>query len=90
MLRRKLEVAIENDDTAGQLDVWSNLGKLYEHDLGWTDHAIVAYEKVQELEPTRLEHTEKLAALYATDPVRWMTNALNSQLKLLEQNPFRV
>ena len=90
LLRRKLEIAIEADDTASQLDVWINLGKLYENDFGWTDHAIVAYEKVQELEPTRLEHTEKLAALYATDPLRWMTNALNSQLKLLEQNPFRV
>ncbi len=90
LLRRKLETAIEDNNTAGQIEAWSSLGKLYEHELGWTDHAIVAYEKVQELEPTRLEHTEKLASLYATDPLRWMHNALMSQLKLLEQNPFRV
>jgi tetratricopeptide (TPR) repeat protein len=90
LLRRKLEIAIEANDAQGQLEAWTSLGRLYENELGWIDHAIVAYEKVQELEPTRLEHTEKLAALYATEPARWMHNALMSQLKLLEQNPFRV
>ena len=90
LLRRKLETAIGDNDTSAQLEAWNNLGSLYEHELGWVDHAIIAYEKVQELEPSRLEHTEKLAALYATDPARWMHNALMSQLKLLEQNPFRV
>jgi len=90
LLRRKLEIAIQNEDIPGQVQTWHSLGQLYERDLGWTDHAIVAYEKIQELEPTRLEHIEKLATLYATDPARWMHNALMSQLKLLEQNPFRV
>jgi tetratricopeptide (TPR) repeat protein len=90
LLRRKLEIAIQNEDVPGQLESWHALGVLYERDFGWVDHAIVAYEKIQELEPTRLEHTEKLAALYATDSARWMHNALMSQLKLLETNPFRV
>jgi tetratricopeptide (TPR) repeat protein len=90
LLRRKLEIAIQNEDVQGQVQTWTSLGGLYERELGWTDHAVVAYEKIQELEPTRIEHTEKLAALYATDPGRWMHNALMSQLKLLEQNPYRV
>ncbi len=90
LLRKKLDTAVKDADTAVQLEAWNSLGSLYERDLGWIDHAIVAYEKVQELEPSRLEHTEKLAALYATDSARWMHNALMSQLKLLEQNPFRV
>ncbi|HEY3494549.1 MAG TPA: tetratricopeptide repeat protein [Polyangiaceae bacterium] len=89
LLQQKLERATKNDDQAAMLAAFSGLGELYEQKLGWTDKAIDAYEAAQTLDPENRERAERLSALYATDPQRYLDKAVATQAVLLRQNPFR-
>jgi tetratricopeptide (TPR) repeat protein len=89
LVQRKLEAATKNDDHPAMLEAFAALGELYEHKLGWLDKAIDAYEAAQTLDPENRERAEKLSALYATDPPRYLEKAVATQAILLKQNPFR-
>jgi tetratricopeptide (TPR) repeat protein len=89
LLQQKLARANTNDDQAAMLATFDALAELYEHKLGLSDKAIDAYEAAQTLDPENRERAERLSALYATDPGRYLDKAVATQALLLKQNPFR-
>jgi tetratricopeptide (TPR) repeat protein len=89
LLQRQLATATKGDDHPAMLAAFAALGELYEHKLGWLDKAVDAYEAAQTLDPENRERAEKLSALYATDPGRYLEKAVATQAVLLKQNPFR-
>jgi tetratricopeptide (TPR) repeat protein len=89
LLQQKLTRATANDDQAAMLATFDALGELYEHKLGVSDKAIDAFEAAQTLDPENRERAERLSALYATDPARYLDKAVATQALLLKQNPFR-
>jgi tetratricopeptide (TPR) repeat protein len=89
LLSKMLERATAKDDQPAMLSAFSRLGELYEHKLGWIDKAIDAYEAAQTLDPENRERAEKLSALYATSPEKYLDKAVATQSVLLRQSPFR-
>lgn len=89
LLQKMLECATANDDQPAMLTTFARLGELYEHKLGWIDKAIDAYEAAQTLDPENRERAEKLSALYATSPEKYLDKAVATQSVLLRQSPFR-
>ncbi|HSU40407.1 MAG TPA: hypothetical protein VLJ38_12600, partial [Polyangiaceae bacterium] len=71
------------------LAAFSDLGEVYEQS-GATDKSIDALEAAQTLDPENRERAEKLSALYATDPERYLDKAVAAQGVLLKQNPYRA
>jgi tetratricopeptide (TPR) repeat protein len=89
LLQTMLERATAKDDQPAMLSAFGRLGELYEHKLGWIDKAIDAYEAAQTLDPENRERAEKLSALYATSPEKYLEKAVATQSILLRQSPFR-
>jgi tetratricopeptide (TPR) repeat protein len=89
LLQNMLERATAKDDQPAMLSAFSRLGEVYEHKLGWIDKAIDAYEAAQTLDPENRERAEKLSALYATSPEKYLEKAVATQSVLLRQSPFR-
>lgn len=89
LLRQKLDLASKADDQAAMLSAFTALGELYENKLGAIDKAVDAYEAAQTLDPENRERAEKLSALYATNPERYLEKAVATQATLLAQNPYR-
>jgi hypothetical protein len=71
------------------LDTFSELGELYEKQLGWMDQAIDAFEAAQTLDPDNRERALHLSELYASDPKKYLDKAVASQALILRQNPHR-
>lgn len=90
LLQRKLEQATAAKDRKLMLDTFTELGELYEKNLGWTDRAVDAYEAAQTLDPENRARQEKLGELYVSDPKKYMDKAVASQQVILRQNPFRA
>lgn len=90
LLTQRLERATVTDEKTKMLAAFIALGELYENDLVWIDKAIDAYEAAQRLDPQDTARAEKLAELYASDPGRYLEKAVESQLALLRQNPYRA
>jgi tetratricopeptide (TPR) repeat protein len=88
LLQKKLARATAADDQAGMLAAFSALGGVYE-EMGAADKSIDALEAAQTLDPENRERAEKLSALYATDPERYLDKAVAAQAVLLKQNPYR-
>jgi tetratricopeptide (TPR) repeat protein len=89
ILKKKLERATAADDQAAMLAAFSDLGDVYEQS-GATAQSIDAFEAAQTLDPENRERAEKLSALYATDPERYLDKAVAAQGVLLKQNPYRA
>jgi tetratricopeptide (TPR) repeat protein len=89
LLQQKLARATAADDQSGMLAAFSALGDVYEQ-MGATDKSIDALEAAQTLDPENRERAEKLGALYATDPERYLEKAVAAQGVLLKQNPYRA
>ncbi len=89
LLQRKLEAATAEKDKPTMLETFSELGELYEKQLGWIDRAVDAYEAAQTLDPENRQRQEQLAELYATDPKKYLDKAVASQQMILRQNPYR-
>ncbi|MBN2196584.1 MAG: tetratricopeptide repeat protein [Polyangiaceae bacterium] len=90
LLKRKVEHATAANDKPRMLAAFVALAELYENELMWIDKAIDAYEAAQTLEPQDTTRAEKLADLYASDPERYLAKAVESQIALLRQNPYRA
>jgi tetratricopeptide (TPR) repeat protein len=88
LLERRLERATAADDQRAMLDAFGSLGDVYEQ-MGAADKSIDAFEAAQTLDPENRERAEKLTALYATDPERYLDKAVAAQGVLLKQNPYR-
>jgi tetratricopeptide (TPR) repeat protein len=89
LLQRKLEAATAEKDRKVMLETFTELGELYETNLGWTDRAIDAYEAAQTLDADNRARQEKLAELYAADPKKYLDKAVAAQQVILRQNPYR-
>ncbi len=90
LLKFKVERATEANDNERLLAAFVELGELYENDLMWIEKAIDAYEAAQTLDAQDSARAEKLAELYASDPARYLGKAVDSQIALLRQNPYRA
>lgn len=89
LLQQKLARATAADDQTAMLAAFSALGDVYEQ-MGATGKSIDALEAAQTLDPENRERAEKLGALYATDPERYLDKAVAAQAVLLKQNPYRA
>ncbi len=89
LMKRRLKRASEKKDTATLLQTFTELGEVYDKHLGWTDKAIDAYEAAHTLDPENKGRSELLANLYASDPHKYLSKAVSSQLAILRQNPYR-
>ncbi|HEY8943332.1 MAG TPA: tetratricopeptide repeat protein, partial [Polyangiaceae bacterium] len=90
LLRRKLELATRANDQAEMIASFDELGELYEKNLGWTDQAIDAFEAARTLDPTNAARGDRLRALYATEPERYLDKAVQSELEILRADPYRA
>jgi tetratricopeptide (TPR) repeat protein len=90
LLKRKLELAAKNEDSNAMLGAFDRLGHLYEENLGWVEQALDAYEAAHTLDPSDEARAERLTALFATDPARYLERAVTFELEALRRNPFRI
>ncbi|HVW24320.1 MAG TPA: tetratricopeptide repeat protein [Polyangiaceae bacterium] len=89
-LKTKAKAASDSKDTARMLAAFNELAVLYKDKLGRISHAVDALEAAQTLEPDNKERNDQLAELYAATPERYMEKAVQTQLAMLRQNPYRV
>jgi tetratricopeptide (TPR) repeat protein len=88
-LKRRLAILSKSNDQQHMLEAFSQLGDLYEKQLGWMDQAVDAFEAAQTLDPDNRERAEHLSELYASDPQKYLDKAVASQALILRQNPYR-
>jgi hypothetical protein len=72
------------------LDAFNKLAPIYKDKLGRLSHAVDALEAAQTLDPENKERNKLLAEMYAATPERYMDKAVQAQLAMLRQNPYRV
>ncbi len=89
-LKDKAKAASEAKNTARMLDAFNQLAPIYKDKLGRMSHAVDALEAAQTLEPENKDRNKLLAELYAATPERYMSKAVEAQLAMLRQNPYRV
>ncbi|HEX4337885.1 MAG TPA: tetratricopeptide repeat protein [Polyangiaceae bacterium] len=89
-LKDKAKNASESKDTARMLEAFNALAPIYKDKLGRMSHAVDALEAAQTLDPENAERSKLLAELYAATPERYMGKAVEAQLAMLRQNPYRV
>jgi tetratricopeptide (TPR) repeat protein len=90
LLKRKLELASKNEDPNAMLAAFDRLGHLYEENLGWVEQALDAYEAAHTLDPSDEARAERLTALFATDPARYLERAVTFELEALRRDPLRI
>jgi tetratricopeptide (TPR) repeat protein len=90
LLRRRLELATKAEDRPTLIATFDALGALYEKDLNLQDQAIDALEAAHTLDPDDKARAQRLAALYSSDPARYLDKAVSAELDQLQKNPFRV
>lgn len=89
LLKRQVALADESGNTTTKLQLLSQLADLYEKNLVDPSGAAHALEAALELDPDNKEYTDRLGALYASDPVLFHEQGVAFQERLLRQNPFR-
>jgi tetratricopeptide (TPR) repeat protein len=89
-LKDKAKTASEAKDTERMLDAFNRLAPIYKDKLGRMSHAVDALEAAQTLDPENKDRNKLLAELYAATPERYMEKAVEAQLAMLRQNPYRV
>jgi tetratricopeptide (TPR) repeat protein len=89
-LKDKAKAASEAKDTERMLEAFNKLVPLYKDKLGRIGHTVDALEAAQTLEPDNKERNKLLADMYAMYPERFMEKAIQAQLAMLRQNPYRV
>ncbi|HVU03128.1 MAG TPA: protein kinase [Polyangiaceae bacterium] len=89
-LKEKAKRASEAKDAARMLAAFEKLAPLYRDKLGRIGHAVDAMEAAQTVDPDNQERSRALAEIYAAYPERYLEKAVQAQMKLLHQNPYRV
>lgn len=89
LLTRQLSLAQQNSDNAAQLATLDRLVELYEKNLVDPVKASQALEAAVALDREDKPRLERLAAVYASDPVLFKDQGIRLQEELLSQNPFR-
>lgn len=86
---RKLVSALGDQDEPLRKQVWSELGAIYESQLGDRNAARIACDTAARLDPHDLESVRKSAALNAEDPGRWRetAHALAAEWQIRPDNP---
>jgi tetratricopeptide (TPR) repeat protein len=87
-----LNIALEKAEKSGNdkiaVKILDKIGKIYLEELKATDEAVVHFERAQKLDPENASRTQKLADLYAGDTEQYLAKAVQSQLAMLQNNPF--
>ncbi|MBM4363974.1 MAG: tetratricopeptide repeat protein, partial [Deltaproteobacteria bacterium] len=88
-LKRQVKIASDAGDKEQLLRSLGALAELYLRRFGRLDQAIAVTEAALEVDPTDVNRREALAALYASDPGRYMDRAVLAQHEILARDPFR-
>ena len=92
-VKRTLKLRIASAQRAGDKErLLQSLGELadvYERFLGRRDQAVAVYESALEVEPGSTRFQEKLARLYAEDPVSYFEKAVETLGNWVERDPYQ-
>lgn len=89
-LKEKAKAASDAQDTARMLEAFNRLWPIYRDKLGRIGHAVDALEAAQTLEPNNEERNALLAEMYGKYPEKFMDKAIQAQMAMLRQNPYRI
>ncbi len=89
VLKLQIGQAQRTGDTERLLDALSQLAEVYERFLGRRDQAVAVYESALEVEPDNARFQEKLARLYAEEPVFYFDKALVTLDRWVERDPYQ-
>lgn len=90
LLKRRMKAASAAKDSERLLDVFRQLGALYQTELAQYDKAIDAYEAALTLAPQERELKEHLAELYINDPDQYFDRAVETYTQLLREDAYRA
>lgn len=90
LLKRRMKAASAAKDGERLLEVFRQLGALYQTELAQHDKAIDAYEAALTLSPQERELKERLAELYVNDPDRYFDRAVETYTQLLRDDAYRA
>ncbi len=92
-VKNVLKLRIANAQRVGNserlLQSLAELADVYERFLGRRDQAVAVYESALEVEPDNTRFQEKLAKLYADEPVSYFEKALEILDRWLERDPYQ-
>ena len=89
MLKLRIASAQRAGDTERLLASLAELADVYERFLGRRDQAVAVYESALEVEPEGTLFQEKLARLYAQDPVSYFDKAVETLGAWIERDPYQ-
>ncbi len=88
LLKRRITLASEKQDQDLMLQTLDELAELYQTELGRVEQAVAVQESALELDPQNELRQEALAALYTSEPHRYLDKAVKVIDRLIEHNPF--
>ena len=89
MLKLRIASAQRAGDTERLLQALPELADVYERFLGRRDQAVAVYESALEVQPDNARFQEKLARLYAEDPVSYFDKAVATLDAWIERDPYQ-
>jgi tetratricopeptide (TPR) repeat protein len=90
VLKLQLDDAKLKQDRDRIVRILDNLGDVYQRFLNEPDLAVDALEAAQAFDPEDRARAERLAEIYAADPVQYFDKAVAAQAGILRKNPYRV
>ncbi len=90
LLKVKLERAKQGGDKDSIVKILDELGGLYGGALKEADLAVDALEAAHAFDPDNRDREHKLAAIYASEPAKYLDKAVRAQTQILVRNPYRV
>ena len=92
-VKRMLKLRIASAQRAGDkerlLESLGELADVYQRFLGRRDQAVAVYESALQVEPGSTRFQEKLARLYAEDPVSYFEKAVETLGSWIERDPYQ-
>jgi tetratricopeptide (TPR) repeat protein len=89
VLKLRIAQAQRVGDTERMLQSMTELAEVYERFLGRRDQAVAVYESALEVDPDNARFQERLAKLYADEPVSYFDKAVETLDKWVERDPYQ-
>ncbi len=90
VLKLRIASAQRAGDTERLLQSLGELAEVYERFLGRRDQAVAVYESALQVDPESTRFQEKLAKLYADDPVAHFDKAVETLGNWIERDPYQT
>lgn len=88
-LKERIKQAVEGGQPQAALEAMDELSELYLNHFHRHDQAVAIAESAVQLVPDDLARRERLAEIYAADPVSYFEKAVAAQMEILERDAFR-